>query len=182
MKKIQAIFLDRDGTIGGGDEVILPREFSLYPSAKLAINFLIQWEIPIFSFTNQPDISKGCVDIKDFKEELLDFGFKDVFICPHAPEENCECRKPKTGMLKNAELKYNLDLTKAIIIGDRYTDMLSAEQVGALKILVKTGCGMDSLENKQWDSNICDYIAEDLLDAVNWIRKLLPKNTSILEK
>ena len=66
MKKIQAIFLDRDGTIGGEDEVIFPKDFSLYPNAKIAIDLLLEWGIPIFSFTNQPDISRGLVDIKDF--------------------------------------------------------------------------------------------------------------------
>lgn len=173
MKKIQAIFLDRDGTIGGEDEVIFPKDFSLYSNAKIAINLLLEWGIPIFSFTNQPDISRGLVNIKDFEDELLGFGFKDVFICPHTPEENCECRKPKIGMLKNAELKYNLELSNTIVIGDRHTDMIAAEQVGAVKILVKTGCGIESLENKEWNSNICDYIAEDLLDAVSWIKNYI---------
>ena len=72
-------------------------------------------------------------------------------------------------MLKNAELKYNLELSNTIVIGDRHTDMIAAEQVGAIKILVKTGCGIESFDNNEWNSSICDYIAEDLLDAVKWI-------------
>lgn len=172
MKKIEAIFIDRDGTLGGGNEVIFPKDFSLYPNAKIAMDLLLQSEIPIFSFTNQPDVSKNLIDIKDFQSELFGFGFKDTFICPHTPEEKCNCRKPKTGMLKDAEVKYNLDLTKTVVIGDRHTDMIAAEKVGAIKILVKTGCGMESLSNREWSSSKCDYVAEDLLDAVNWIKNL----------
>lgn len=172
MKKIEAIFIDRDGTLGGGNEVIFPKDFSLYPNAKIAMDLLLQSEIPIFSFTNQPDVSKNLIDIKDFQIELFGFGFKDTFICPHAPEENCNCRKPKIGMLKDAEVKYSLNLTKTVVIGDRHTDMIAAEKVGAIKILVKTGCGMETLSNREWSSTKCDYVAEDLLDAVNWIENL----------
>jgi len=173
MKKIQAIFLDRDDTIGGEDEVIFPKDFFLYPNAKIAIDLLLQMKVPIFSFTNQPDISRGLVDIKDFQDELIGFGFKDSFICPHTPEENCDCRKPKIGMLKNAETKYNLDLSKTIVIGNRHTDMIAAAEVGTLKILVKTGCGSLSIKNKEWNTEICDYIAEDLLDAARWIKNYI---------
>lgn len=170
MKEIQAIFLDRDGTIGGEDEVIFPKDFTLYSNASIAIKKLLDMNIPLFSFTNQPDISRGLVQIEEFEEELLNFGFTDTFICPHTPEENCNCRKPKIGMLKNAELKYSLDLSKIIVIGDRYTDMIAAEQVGAIKILVKTGCGKEALKSNSWNSSICNYIAKDLLDAVSWIK------------
>lgn len=170
MKEIQAIFLDRDGTIGGEDEVIFPKEFTLYPNSNIAIKQLLDLNISLFSFTNQPDISRGLVKIEEFEEELLNFGFKDTFICPHIPEMLCSCRKPKEGMLLTAKDRHNLDLTKTIVIGDRYTDMIAAKKVGARKILVLTGCGEESLKNNLWDSSICDYIAKDLLDAVNWIK------------
>lgn len=69
-----------------------------------------------------------------------------------------------------AKEEYNLDLEKSVIIGDRYTDMLAAEKVGTVKILVLTGCGEASLKSNLWNSSICDYITKDLLDAVNWMK------------
>lgn len=81
--KVQAIFIDRDGTIGGSDEVIYPGEFELFPFAKEAIRILKEREIRIFSFTNQPGISRAEACIEDFIYELNSFGFDDIYICPH---------------------------------------------------------------------------------------------------
>jgi D-glycero-D-manno-heptose 1,7-bisphosphate phosphatase len=64
-----------------------------------------------------------------------------IYFCPHRPEDNCECRKPKPTLLNKAKEENNLDLNKCYIIGDRLSDVLSAENVGAKKILVKTGRG-----------------------------------------
>lgn len=170
-KEIQAIFIDRDGTIGGDGEVIYPGEFKLYPFTKRAFQLLKKDKIKIFAFTNQPGISLGNSTEARFAKELLDFGFDSAYICPHTPEQGCICRKPEIGLLLKAADEHRLDLSKCIVIGDRLTDMVAADKVNAQKILVMTGVGKDSFREYQGKSSkiALDYTAENLLQAVEWI-------------
>ena len=96
----------------------------------------------------------------------------DIFYCPHKPEDDCECQKPKIGLLLKAQEMYNLNLTECYIVGDTgASDMLAASTARARKILVKTGWGENSLtmHRDEWKNVEPDYIAEDLVDAVDWI-------------
>jgi histidinol-phosphate phosphatase family protein len=169
---IQAVFIDRDGTIGGHGHFIHPRDFTPYLFSQDAFQLLKDMNIKIFGFTNQHRISKNQATIEEFQKEFQSYGFDDAFICPHSPEEECNCHKPKPGMLIEASQKHNLDLTKCFVIGDvGSTDMLAAHAVGATKILVLTGWGDSSLTNHRhsWKDVEPDYIAENLLVAVKWI-------------
>lgn len=171
MRQIEAIFLDRDGTIGGDDTVHYPGEFELFPYVGKEIKRLKQDNIKIFSFTNQPGISNGLAERQDFVQELKDFGFNDVYICPHRHDEGCSCRKPNTGMLIEAQQKHELTLENCVVVGDRWSDIVAAAKVGSIKILVKTGAGKSSLNehfDKLNDVNI-DYIANDFKDAISWL-------------
>ena len=168
----EAVFIDRDGTIGGTGHFIHPRDFKPYPFSLEAINRLKQSGIKVFALTNQHRISRGQATIEVFRDEFKDFGFDDAFICPHRPEDLCTCHKPKPGMLLEAAEKHHLDLTKCAVIGDvGATDMLAAFEVGATKILVKTGWGLDSLGSYRhsWSHVNPDYIAMNLKEAVQWI-------------
>ncbi len=107
--EIQAIFIDRDGTIGGTDEVVYPCSFEPFSFVEKSIKLLKQNNILIFLFTNQPGISWGGAKTSDFEEELLLLGFDKVYLCPHQYEENCSCRKPSSGMLVQAATEYDLD-------------------------------------------------------------------------
>lgn len=171
-ERVQAVFIDRDGTIGGTDEVVYPGEFELFTFASEAINILKEEGVAVFSFTNQPGISKGEASIEDFIKELSDFGFDDIYICPHDASQECNCRKPKTGLLESASHKHNLTLQRCVVIGDRWSDMLAAAKVGAIKILVLTGAGNDSLEKHRdkWSEYEPDYIAKNILEAVMWLK------------
>lgn len=171
--KVQAVFIDRDGTIGGNDDVTYPGDFELFPVAKEAIKILKENKIKIFSFTNQPGISRGEARIEDFINELNGFGFDDICICPHEDSEGCKCRKPGTEMLENAAVKHNLDLKHCVVIGDRWSDMLAAARVGAVKILVLTGAGKDAIGKyrDKWADYEPDYVAENILDAVKWLQE-----------
>ncbi|GAA0458403.1 HAD-IIIA family hydrolase [Alkalibacillus silvisoli] len=137
----KAIFIDRDGTIGGTDKVVFPRDFQLYPFVGNSIYKLKKLGNPIFSFTNQPGISRGEATREDFERELIGFGFDKVYLCPHQHNEGCQCRKPSTGMLIQAAKENNLNLKECVVIGDRWTDMLAAQEAGCIKVLVKTGAG-----------------------------------------
>jgi histidinol-phosphate phosphatase family protein len=143
---INAIFIDRDGTIGGDCSITYPGEFELFPFADEAIKLLKSLNIKVFAFTNQPGISTGESTVYEFEKELLGFGFEKVYICPHRPEEGCSCRKPNHELLTKASNEYNLDLKKCAVIGDRWSDMLAGHNAGTKKILVMTGAGKDALE------------------------------------
>lgn len=173
MKEIvEAVFLDRDGTIGGNGHFIHPRNFELFPNAQLAIDLLKKNNIRVFAFTNQYRISRGEATIEEFERQFKKYGFDGSYICSHEITDDCNCRKPKSGMLISASKEHHLDLTKCVVIGDvGDTDMLAAHQVGAKKILVKTGWGEASLGTyrDKWRETEPDFIAVDILEAVKWI-------------
>lgn len=176
MKYIQAVFIDRDGTIGGDDKVIYPGDFRLFPNVSETIQQLKKAGILICSFTNQPGISMGQATISSFEKELKNFGFDQVYLCPHQHNEGCECRKPSPGMLEKAEKENNLDLRNCVVIGDRWTDLLAADEVGCKKILVKTGYGKATYEKYsnnrffgRWGDINPDFIAQDINEAVTWL-------------
>lgn len=168
---IEAVFLDRDGTIGGGNTVVYPGEFQLYDFAKKAIKLLKENDIKIFAFTNQPDISKGLARNQDFIDELFSFGFDEICICPHTHEEGCDCRKPKPTMIIECAKELNINLNNTFVIGDRWSDMLAAENAGSRGILVKTGAGIEALEKYRNRWTKTEFIAENVLEAVMWILK-----------
>lgn len=167
----QAVFLDRDGTIGGSGKLLTPDEFVLYSFAQTAINALKDNGVNVFSFTNQPGISRGETTFEKVQAQLLSYGLDRIYICPHTDEDNCNCRKPKTGMLEQASKEYDLDLSKCYVIGDSWRDMLAADSAGAKKILVKSGDGSKSLVKLQEEFPIItmDYICENLHEAVYFI-------------
>jgi HAD superfamily hydrolase (TIGR01662 family) len=171
--KIQAAFVDRDGTLGGNGHFIHPRDFELFPSTLEALQLLKEHGIKIFALTNQHNISNGLATESDFQKEFERYGFDASFICPHEPVEGCKCHKPRPGMLQKAASDHELDLTNCAVIGDvGSTDMLAAAAVGAKRILVETGWGKQSLEkyrHKWYEQASPDFIAKDLLDAAKWI-------------
>lgn len=172
LKNIEAVFIDRDGTIGGTGHFIHPKDFSPYPFSKIAFELLREHNIKMFGCTNQHRISREEALISDFYEEFMTYDFDDAFICPHSSTEGCACHKPKPGLLIEASKKHNLDLTKTAVIGDvGSTDMLAADSVGALKILVLTGWGKNSLNEfrNTWKDVEPDCVAKNLLDAARWI-------------
>lgn len=173
MNKPEAVFIDRDGTIGGTGHFVHPRDFTPYPFASQALQILKEAGVKIFALTNQHRISRGDATVEDFREEFMSFGFDDAFICPHSPNEGCECHKPKPGLLVQAAQKYDLDLTHCVVVGDvGSTDMIAADAVGATKILVQTGWGKPSLgeyRRHTWDWVEPDKVADNLLEAAQWI-------------
>lgn len=173
---IQAVFLDRDGTIGGTGEVVYPGEFKLYPSVQESILKLKRLGILVFTLTNQPGISKGEVRIEEFEKEFIRFGFDGLYLCPHQHGEGCDCRKPSPTMIIKAANDHNLILEKCVVIGDRWTDLLAAKEARCKRILVKTGSGLTDLNKYlnnefygKWAEVKPDYIAKDVNRAVEWM-------------
>ncbi|MEK5027530.1 HAD-IIIA family hydrolase [Paenibacillus sp. FSL M7-1046] len=171
--KLQAVFIDRDGTLGGSDEVQYPVFFELFPFTPGALNTLKFMGLKLYGFTNQPGISRGEATEEAFRIEMLEFGFDGVYICPHQHNEGCHCRKPNPGMLIRAAQENNLDLSKCAVIGDRWTDMVAADRAGCMKVLVMTGAGNAALNEyrNKWLDTVPDYIAGDFADAVTYIEQ-----------
>jgi histidinol-phosphate phosphatase family protein len=169
---LQAVFLDRDGTIGGSEHIEYPGELKLFPYTAKAIEQLQNQGIRVFSFTNQPGISRGEAAEEDFIKELNGFGLDGVYLCPHHHQEGCICRKPGTGMLEKASADHDLDLTQCAVIGDRWTDIEAAKNAGCTAVLVLTGSGKIALEANHHRSTIQpDYVGEHIADAVEWLIK-----------
>lgn len=170
---IEALFIDRDGTIGGDSSVTYPDEFELYPFTREALNLAKQHHIRLFAFSNQPGISIGECSMDAFQKELTNFGFEEAYICPHTPTDNCTCRKPSPEMLLKASITYSLNTKSCVVIGDRWSDMLAAHQAGMQAILVKTGASEEALGKYRHKWLNCDplYIAENILDAIHWLLK-----------
>ena len=104
-----------------------------------------------------------------------------IYYCPHHPHaeepmyrRNCECRKPRPGLLHKAAIELELDLKKSFVVGDRVTDLKLARQVGATAIMVLTGYGRGENEYVLPDKKVkSDLVAEDLGAAVDWILEQL---------
>jgi D-glycero-D-manno-heptose 1,7-bisphosphate phosphatase len=176
------VFLDRDGTVS--EEVgylnHLSR-FRLLNGAAAAIRRLNQASLPVIVVTNQSGVGRGYFpeqlvrDVHDrMNAELAEAGARldGVYYCPHAAVDECECRKPKIGMLKQAARELGLDLKKSFVVGDRYGDIELAKCAGARSILVRTGYGEGDLQwhGKSW-AHQPQFVAVDLPEAVEWILK-----------
>lgn len=175
-----AVFLDRDGTIC--DEVGYlnhASRFRMFPFAAGAIRRLNEAGAAVVVVTNQSGVARGYfpeslvgeVHALLQRELLLGGAHVDgIYYCPHGSGENCECRKPKTGMLEQAARELGLDLRRSFVVGDRYGDVELATRAGTQSVLVKSGYGMGEVawHAAGWAKQP-DFVAEDLRDAVEWI-------------
>ncbi len=93
-----------------------------------------------------------------------------IYYCPHASADECDCRKPKTGMAKRAAQEHGIDLIRSYFVGDRRSDIELGHNVGGKSILVRTGYGEGEFEwhVAHWERKP-DFVAADLAEAVEWI-------------
>jgi len=178
-----AVFLDRDGTINvERDYLSDPEQLELIPGAGPAIHALNDAGLPVIVVTNQSGIARGMLDtarldrITARLDELLAAEGASVlatYHCPHHPEYaerlDCECRKPRPGMLLRAAREHGLDLERSWIVGDSLRDLSAGEAVGARGILVETGKGavQSAAARKGGDAPAC--VVADLAAAVQRI-------------
>ena len=146
----KAVFLDRDGVInecallhGKPSAPTQIQNFILFPGVLEAISEFKIRGFFVFVITNQPDISKGNLSQEDLFQmhtNLMEAAeIDDIFVCPHLEIHNCFCRKPKIGMIKDAQKKYSINLQKSFVVGDRWRDVEAAKNAGCTSILVGTG-------------------------------------------
>jgi D-glycero-D-manno-heptose 1,7-bisphosphate phosphatase len=175
-----AVFLDRDGTIA--EEVGYlnhASRFRMFPFVAAAIHRLNEAGLPIIVVTNQSGVGRGYFPeslvhtVNDLMTQQLakaSAKIDAVYYCPHTSAENCNCRKPRTGMLDRAVLEHGVDLQRSFVVGDRYGDIELARNARARSILVRTGYGEGELawHAAKWPAQP-DFIAEDFSQAAEWI-------------
>lgn len=193
-----AVFLDRDGTVNvEKDFLSSPDQLQLIPRTADAIRALNALGTRVFIITNQSGVARGYFTestVRQVHEALREMLQKqgaivnDFFYCPHFPgssdqryNKECDCRKPKPGMLRQAELKYPIDLRRSFVIGDRCIDVATGKAVGAGTVMVSTGYGANEIQSCR---NEPDYFAQDLHDGVRYVtnRILTQERTTTISR
>lgn len=166
----RTVFLDRDGTINHRVEdgyVTSWSGFRFLPGAKDALRRLTQAGYRIVVVSNQAGVGKGLMSAADLQEITARFRaavrasggrIDDVFYCTHAPAENCDCRKPKPGLLLRAASRRRVPLSKTFFVGDSESDVLAGQRAGCRTILIAAGAS---------PHNQPDFVVESLSAAVD---------------
>ena len=175
----RAIFLDRDGVI---NRVIMkegkpysPRklsDFQLTDGIKGVLDHLKEAGFLLIVVTNQPDISRGLItwDALEAIHNLIrpELPVDDIIVCPHDDADECDCRKPKPGLIIQAQEKYQLDLGKIVMVGDSAKDIECARNAGCGgSILVQTGNGLTAEKMLAEKGIVPGRIAVDFYDAAH---------------
>lgn len=182
-----AIFLDRDGTlsyeVGYVNHV---SRFRLLPGAVEAVRLINQSGRLAVLVTNQAGVARGYFpesvidEVHAVVRETMESGgarLDGIYVCTHHPtagappyRRDCDCRKPRPGLLRRAEAELGADLSRSWMIGDRHGDLAVAWAVGARAALVKTGYGRGELlwHAARWPRPP-DLVAEHVLEAVDRI-------------
>jgi D-glycero-D-manno-heptose 1,7-bisphosphate phosphatase len=168
--------VDRDGTINEEvDHLDDPDALVLIPGSAAALRRLRAVGLGIVVVTNQAQIGRGLLtedrlaEIHDRLTAMLAAEGAEVdaiLHCPHAPEDGCDCRKPGTGMAREAVARFGFDPAEAFVVGDHASDMGMGRAIGATTFFVLTGHGAEERENAGGDA---DHVVADLSAAVDII-------------
>ncbi|MCK5093035.1 MAG: D-glycero-beta-D-manno-heptose 1,7-bisphosphate 7-phosphatase [Gammaproteobacteria bacterium] len=176
---MKLIILDRDGVINEDSDNFIkdPSEWVPIPGSLEAISRLNQAGYSVVIATNQSGIARGLFDIRtlnDIHEKmhraLSSVGgvIPAIFFCPHGPDDNCECRKPKTGLFTQIAGRFKTGLQDVSAVGDSLRDIQSAKAVGAKPVLVRTGKGERTLSNLDAQQELKDVpVFDNLSEFVN---------------
>ncbi len=173
---MKLIILDRDGVINQDSDNFIKSvdEFIPLPGSIEAIARLNQMGYRVAIATNQSGIARGYYDLDTLnamhdklRSELATHGgcIDMIAFCPHGPDDNCECRKPKPGMYNDIARRFDVPLSGVPVIGDSLRDLQAAQAVGARPILVRTGKGERTIAKAEGLDGIPIY--NDLAAAVS---------------
>ena len=175
---MKLVILDRDGVINQDSANFIknPNEWIAISGRLEAIALVNQSGYRVAIATNQSGVSRGLFDMATLNSihdkmhrELAAVGGRvdAVFYCPHSADDNCDCRKPKTGMIKEIAKRFSVELNQVFAVGDALRDIQAFSNSGCKTILVRTGKGEETLSNGNLPDNIT--ICADLSEAVQHI-------------
>ena len=179
-KNDKVVLLDRDGVINADRFGYITSwdEFTFLPGVKTALRLLAENAYHVHVVSNQSAVGRGLmteaalddITARMLSETRLEGGdIGSVHYCLHRPEDDCDCRKPKLGLVKEVVAKYNVDLTRSWLVGDKLTDMELGNAAGCRTILVKSGVLPEVERIRPAQPNTPRLICQDLLEAVRHI-------------
>jgi D-glycero-D-manno-heptose 1,7-bisphosphate phosphatase len=176
---VRAVFMDRDGTLS--EEIGYMYDAGLYKPyawAGPAVRKINESGMKAVLITNQSGVGRGYFpessvhQVHDIlRAELARHGaaLDAVYFCPHQPDTGCDCRKPRPGMLFQAQKDLGIDLARSFMIGDKYVDVEVGHAAGTRSVLVLTGYGREEREKHKDVPRQPEFIAENLMEAVEAI-------------
>lgn len=180
--KLETVFLDRDGVINRDSKNYIKswEEFEFLPGSLKAMARLTAANLRIIIITNQSAVNRGLIAGRELerihdgmRQAVQTHGGRidDIFFCPHRPDEKCACRKPEPGMILAAAEKYELDLSRCVMVGDSARDIECAIRAGCGRTVLVT-CGVNSEQERRKLAAlglIANHVAAGLPDAVAWL-------------
>jgi D-glycero-D-manno-heptose 1,7-bisphosphate phosphatase len=182
----RAVFLDRDGTIN--EEVNYlghPEQLRLIDGAAEAVKQLNRAGWKAVVVTNQAGIARGYFSearLREIHRELENLlraqaaHLDGIYYCPHHPtagigvyKADCNCRKPKPGLLEKAAGELQIDLRRSFVVGDKISDLAAGRAAGCRNILVRTGYGIESEKEFSGCNWRPELVVNNLLEAAQWI-------------
>jgi histidinol-phosphate phosphatase family protein len=174
------VLLDRDGTLIQERHYLSdPDQVELVPGAGEALRRLRAAGLGAIVVTNQSGVARGLFD--QARVEAIHARLRAllaahgatldaIYACPHAPEEGCACRKPRTGLVERAQREFGLDPRRCFVVGDKACDIELGARLGATTLLVRTGYGAETEAERQPRP---DHVVSDLSEAIRVIEGLL---------
>jgi histidinol-phosphate phosphatase family protein len=182
-KKSRAVFIDRDGTIIHERNYLRKvSDIKLLSGAVAALKLLKEKGFNLILVTNQSGIARGFLTTSKLRQihnylgsMLLTKGVKldAIYFCPHGPDSGCNCRKPKLGMVKQAQRKFNINLKESFTVGDHVNDYLLGKNMGGKGIFILTGHGKQELKKIKKDKILIkpERIFKNFLCAAKYMAK-----------
>jgi len=176
---MRLLIVDRDGVINEDSPEFIktPDEWRPIPGSVEALAAAAHMGFNIFVVSNQSGIARGIIDIEQLNRiharmlaEVQRCGGRidAILFCPHGPDDGCQCRKPRPGLLESIASRTGAALRDAIFVGDRQSDLDAARAVGARAVLVETGHGRSTLAKLPAHDRLTVY--PDLAAVVNRLR------------
>jgi D-glycero-D-manno-heptose 1,7-bisphosphate phosphatase len=176
------VILDRDGTIIEEKNYLSdPSQVVLLPNASQGLKQMLSLGLGLVIATNQSGIGRGYFDratadrvhmrmLELLLLEGVQLDIDAIFVCPHVPDENCECRKPKTKLVQDAATKFGFLPAQSFMIGDKPCDIDLGKAVGATTFLVKTGYGASYAKKPDVQAS---YVVDDLKSAADVLKGIV---------
>lgn len=168
----RVVLLDRDGTLIVERNYLRdPAQVELLPGAGQALYRLQQMGLPLVVVTNQSGVGRGMFTLDDVQrvhQRLHDLlaehqvRLSGIYCCPHIEQDDCHCRKPRTGMVEQAAAELGFDPRRSIVVGDKALDIELGQRLGAVTLLVRTGYGRQTEAAGKCEP---DHIVDDLSAA-----------------